>query len=174
MKSYITEEQIKTRIKELANEISKEIKEPFKAIALLKGSFMFMADLVRQFDHTIEVDFFQVSSYSGTQSTGSLDYQSLRLPKIKGKNILLVDDIIDTGLTLSQLSNLFLENGARKVYTCALLDKPSRRSVNFEVDFQGFEIEDKFVIGYGMDLDERFRNLPEIYIYEECTQEENI
>jgi len=173
MKRYITKEKLNHRIKELSSEISNRIEGPIKIIGILKGAFMFMADLVRHFDSSVEIDFLTARSYSGTISTGTLTYSTEHLPKVHNRNILLVDDIIDTGLTLSKLVDVFYAAGAKKVYTCTLLDKPARRKVDFKVDFSGFEIEDDFVIGYGMDFDEKYRNLSEIFVYEECTQEEN-
>lgn len=164
MKSFISREQIEIRIKTLASEITQTIQEPFKVVGLLKGAFIFVADLVRNLPN-VKVDFFTVSSYERTESTGYLKYHTV-IPKVKDETILLVDDIADTGLTLDKIVKLFYDAGAKKVYTCALLDKPSRRAVDFVVDFRGFEIDNLFVIGYGMDFDEQYRNLPEIFIHE--------
>jgi hypoxanthine phosphoribosyltransferase len=137
-------------------------------VAVLKGAFIFLADLVRHLDGPVSLDFIAVSSYAkGTTSSGEvrmlkdLDYA------LEGKNVIIVEDIVDTGLTLTYLQDILRARGPRSLRTACLLSKPSRRKVEVRVEYVGFTIEDKFVVGYGLDFDERYRNLPFIGIIEE-------
>ncbi len=133
-------------------------------VVILKGSFVFAADLIRelgQFEQNPEIDFISVSSYgSGTTSSGSLNLIRDLSQDVEGRTVLIVDDILDSGRTLAFVRNELETRGALRVLTCALLDKPSRRVVEINADFAGFEVDDVFVFGYGMDLDQRFRELP--------------
>ena len=164
-----TEEQIKEKVAEIGKALTKEYdgKDPL-FICILKGSTVFFADLIREVKCRLEIDFFRASSYSGTKTTGKVSANENDIPDIKGRNIVLVEDIIDTARTLSKLKEMFLRYEPESLKIVSLLDKPSRREVNlkgFKADLTGFEIEDLFVVGYGLDCDQQFRNLPYIGIY---------
>ena len=133
---------------------------------MLKGSVFFMVDLLKQLTIPLAIDFFQTSSYGSATSPGEVRIRKdLDLP-VRGKDILLIEDIVDTGYTLRTILDLLRFRGARSVKLCALLDKASRREVEVPIDYLGFSIEDLFVVGYGLDFDERFRNLPYIGVYD--------
>ncbi len=155
---------IASRLRQLAEHIARTLPEPFVVVGLLKGAFVFTADLVRALDavgRRPEVEFLQVSSYgAGTESLGRVKVIGEMPGSIGGRNVLLVDDIQDTGRTLAFTRDLLLGHGAARVWTCVLLDKPSRRVVEIEPDFTGFVIPDVFVVGYGIDYAERYRHLP--------------
>ncbi len=157
-------EAIARRVEELAASIAAALPAELTVVGLLKGAFVFTADLVRALDRAglrPRVEFLQVSSYGlGTESSGTVQVIGRMPGAIAGREVLLVDDIQDTGRTLAYTRALLLEHGAARVWTCALLDKPSRRVVDIEPDFVGFEIPDVFVVGYGIDWAERFRHLP--------------
>ena len=154
-----TEEEIQKRIKELANQISKDYKDKeINLICTLKGAIYFTCDLSKNIDKTVKIDFLKVKSYLGKNS-GVVELKSDLLPDIKGKDIIIVEDIIDTGKTLSFLKEYLEEKKPKSIKICTLLDKPSRRVVELKADYVGFEIEDEFVIGYGLDFDEEYRNL---------------
>ncbi len=172
-KVMLTAEQIGTRILELAQQINRDCPEgELIVVGILKGSFVFMSDLVRRLSGDIKVYFMQVSSYgSGTESTGVLHIKKDIDIDISGKNILVVEDIVDSGNTMVQLSSILQERNPASVRVCTLLDKPERRKVAFTSDYTGFEIPDRFIVGYGLDCDEQFRHLPyiaEVEIYEEA------
>lgn len=154
------------RVDDLANRIVQTVPQDVVLVALLKGAFMFAADLTRALDakgHTPYLEFIQVSSYGlDKTSSGKVKVLGGMPDTVSGRNVLLVDDIQDTGRTLRFTKSLLLENGAKQVWSCALLDKPDRRAVDFEADFVGFTIPDVFVVGYGIDYAERFRHLPYI------------
>jgi len=161
----IPEEEIKRRISQLAEEIEKHFPrdEELVVVGLLKGSFVFVSDLVREFERPVLVDFMSVSSYRGTESTGNVEVKKDLDTDIKGKHVLLVDDILDTGRTFKKVLELLRTREPEEIKTCVLLDKPSRRVVDIKADFVGFEIPDHFVVGYGLDWDEMGRNLRGIY-----------
>lgn len=140
--------------------------EPITCIGVLKGSFIFLADLVRAIGGDVKVEFLGVSSYhGGTRSTGVVRItQDLKHP-IEGQNCLVIEDIVDTGLTADYLMRLLEVRGPRSLKLCSLLDKPGNREIEVEVDFVGFTIPDEFVVGYGLDLGELYRNLPHIAVY---------
>lgn len=156
------------RIAELGAEIRAAYGDdtPITCIGVLKGSIVFMSDLVRQIDGPVELEFLGVSSYEGTQSTGQVRITHDLHGSIEGKHVLIVEDIVDTGLTLSYLREMLKVRGPASLRVVALLDKPSRRTSPVAVEFTGFEIPDAFVVGYGLDLDERYRNLPYVGIYQ--------
>lgn len=131
-------------------------------LAILKGSVVFMGELMRKLETPVEIEFMKVSSYgSGTKSTGNINiHLDLQRPDIGECNIIVVEDIVDSGKTLSYLIEYLKRKGAKSVKTCTLLDKPSRREVEFVPDYSGKEIPDEFVVGYGLDFDERYRTLP--------------
>ena len=159
-------EAIERRIDELAAAIAEVVPPDVTVVGLLKGSFMFAADLIRALDrHRLQpyVEFLQVSSYGlDKESSGRVKVIGGMPETAEGKDVLLIDDIQDTGRTLTFTADLLRRHGARRIWSVALLDKPSRRVVPFEVDFIGFEIEDVFVVGYGIDYAERYRHLPYI------------
>ncbi|MFN3967031.1 MAG: hypoxanthine phosphoribosyltransferase [Endomicrobiia bacterium] len=160
----ITEEQIKKRVKELAEQISNDYKdkEPL-LVSILKGSFMFLSDLLRNLKIQCTVDFVAISSYNGsTESTGVVrQLLDLRENPV-GKDILIVEDIVDTGFTLNYLKKNLLTRNPSSLKICVLLDKKERRKEPIEIDYTGFVIPDKFVVGYGLDYQEKYRNLPYI------------
>ena len=161
----IPEEEIKRRVSQLAEEVEKFFPpdEELIVIGLLKGSFVFVSDLVREFKRPVFVDFMAVSSYRGTESSGNVEVKKDLDMDVKGKNVLLVDDILDTGRTFKKVLELLKTREPKELKTCVLLDKPSRRVVDISADFVGFEIPDHFVVGYGLDWDEMGRNLRGIY-----------
>jgi hypoxanthine phosphoribosyltransferase len=162
-----TEAQIQARVDELVKAMAGECRsDDFVMIGILRGSFIFLADLVRdlyQHDYHPRIDFITLESYgAGTESSGDVHIAKDIRMDVKGADVLLVDDILDTGRTLAFATAHLLDKGARTVKTCALLDKPSRRTVPVEADYVGFRIEDSFVVGYGLDYDSHYRELPYI------------
>jgi hypoxanthine phosphoribosyltransferase len=160
------EAAVAARVAELAGAVAASLPPRFTLVALLKGSFVFAADLVRALSRLgcePRVEFMRVSSYgSDTRSSGIVSLMGDAPGGVRGEPVLLVDDIHDTGRTLAFTRGFLLERGASRVWTCTLLDKPSRRDVESEVDFTGFTIPDVFVVGYGIDWAERYRSLPYI------------
>jgi hypoxanthine phosphoribosyltransferase len=166
--TMLSTEQIATRVKELGAQIAAEYKDRnLVLVVVLKGSFIFAADLCRAIDGHVRIDFLGVRSYGeGTETSGVVQItQDLSRP-IAGEDVVIVEDIVDTGLTIAHLMDLFRTRNPRSVKVCALLHKPARSRVAVNVDFLGFTIEDKFVVGYGLDFGERYRNLPYIGIVE--------
>lgn len=167
VKPLMTAEVLQKRVQELGQHLSQvyEGQHPV-VLGLLKGVVPFYADLVRAMSIDIEMQFMQVSSYgAGMSSSGKLNIRQDLTASLEHRPVLLVDDIMDTGLTLFEIKEYVLKRGAREVKICTLLDKPSRRQFPLHPDFIGFEIPDHFVVGYGLDYQERFRNLPYIGIY---------
>lgn len=162
---FVDEASIIARSKELGKQISedyeKEGKNPL-LVAVLKGSIPFMAELMKHITIDVEMDFMAVSSYEGTRSIGDVKILKDLDRSIKGLDILLVEDIVDTGRTIDQVVQLLMNKGARKVKIVSLLDKPSRRVLEMNADYIGFTIEDAFVVGFGLDFNEKYRNLPYI------------
>jgi hypoxanthine phosphoribosyltransferase len=160
----ISAEQIRARIAELGLEIARQhTGQRLVCIGVLKGSFMFLADLVRAIPlPELEVDFIGVSSYQGTASTGVVRITHDLARSIEGEDVLLVEDIVDTGLTVRYLLDNLLTRHPRSLKVAALLEKPARAKVQVPIDFKGFTIEDRFVVGYGLDFDGRLRNLPHV------------
>ncbi len=160
----ISEETIEQRICEIAKEISADYagKELY-VICILKGSVFYTCDLVKRLTVPTRMDFMKASSYgAGTVSSGTVTIQKDLEESIENKDVLIVEDIIDTGNTLAKLLDLLKERKPASIRTTALLDKPARREVDVTVDYVGFEIEDRFVVGYGLDYDQRYRDLPYI------------
>ena len=157
-----TEEQIKARVEELGKQISADFKgEDIVVIGLLKGCFMFIADLMRAIDTNVAVDFMVVSSYgSGVVSSGEIKVRKDYSIDIEGKNVLIVEDIVDSGLTLAFVKDYLIVKSPKTIKLCTLLDKPERKTSKVEVDYVGFSVPDEFVVGYGLDYDEKYRNLP--------------
>ncbi len=161
-KVLVSHQQIVERAQELANEIQEDYKDkkPPILVALLKGSVPFLAEIIKWIDMDVELDFMDVSSYEGTESVGDVRILKDLDRSIKEDNVLLVEDIVDTGKTLEQVSKLLYNKGAADVKIVTLLDKPSRRIVDVKADFIGFEIPNEFVVGFGLDYIEKYRNLP--------------
>ena len=165
----LTKEEIAARVKEIGNQIAKDYEgKDLLLIGVLKGAFIFLGDLIRSIDIPAKVDFMAVSSYgSSTESSGVVRILKDLDATIEGKDILIVEDIIDTGLTLNYLIGNLKSRGANSVSVCTLLDKPERRKVNVELKYKGFDIPDEFIVGYGLDYAEKYRNLDQIYILKE-------
>ena len=162
----LSEEQIKARVKELAAEIDEEYKgkRPLM-VAILKGSVMFFADLLREMKIEVVLDFMAISSYgNGSKSSGEVKMIKDLDGQIEGKDVIIVEDIIDSGYTMRYLKHLLEARRPASIKLCALLDKPSRRETEVVIDYKGFEIEDEFVVGYGLDYAGLYRNLPYIGI----------
>ena len=159
-----TRERIAARVAELGAQITKDYKgRELVLVGILKGAFVFMADLIREIDLPVAVDFMAISSYgSATKSSGVVRIMKDLDRDVMEKHVLVVEDIIDTGLTMSFLKNNLLSRGASSIRICALLDKPERRLVRLSSDYTGFTVPDAFVVGYGLDYDQVYRNLPEI------------
>lgn len=171
----IEEESIIRRSKELGQEITdkyKDDKEPPIFIALLKGSVPFLAELIKHVDLDIEIDFMDVSSYGGaTESSRDIRILKDLDRSIKGKKIIIVEDIVDTGRTLVAVKNILENKGATQIEVVSLLDKPFRREVETKVDFIGFEIPNEFVVGFGLDFAEKYRNLPYVGVLKDSQYE---
>lgn len=169
-KTLISQADIHTRIQSLAAEIETDYPagEGIHLVAVLKGGFMFMADLVRAMSERVTMDFMAVSSYGkGTTSSGQVRVLKDLDSNVEGRHVILVEDIVDTGLTLHYLQDLLRARAPKTLKTACLLSKPSRRKVDVTVDYIGFTIEDHFVVGYGLDYAEKYRNLPYIAILEQ-------
>ena len=160
----LTREQIAVRVKEMAAQITEDFKgKDMTAVCILKGAAVFFVDLVRELDLPMTVDFMAISSYgSATKSSGVVRILKDLDKPINGKDVLIVEDIVDSGMTLSFLRENLLSRGAASLKIVTLLDKPERRRVPLNVDYFGFTIPDEFVVGYGLDYDEKYRNLPDI------------
>lgn len=159
----IDEQSLAQRVSELGEQISKDYNgEAVLLVGILKGSVPFLADLMRKIQiEDLQIDFISVSSYgSSTKSSGVVRILKDLDSDVKGKNIIIVEDIIDTGLTLAYLKEYLLGRSPKSLKICTLLDKPSRRKVPIKGDYVGFEVEDKFIVGYGLDIDQKYRNLP--------------
>lgn len=167
-----TEEQIREKVIELGKQIENDYKgEEILVVGILKGANVFTCDLIRQIDLDVKIDFMSVSSYgSGTESSGTVRILKDLDTDIKGRNVLIVEDIIDSGRTLSNLVKELQIREPKSLKLCTLLDKPSRRIVDVDVEYVGFEIEDKFIVGYGIDYAEKYRNLPYIGIVEDVAE----
>ena len=160
----LSQEELQAKVKELGAKISADYagKEPL-LVSVLRGSYIFMADLTRAIDCMCRVDFMAVSSYgSGTTSSGQVEIVKDLSDSIEGKDLLIVEDILDSGNTLHYLMQLLQARRPASIKLCTLLDKPSRRAKPITADYVGFEVPDKFVVGYGLDYDEKYRNLPYI------------
>ncbi len=166
----VEEKKIYERCKELGQEIVQDYKEcpttPL-LVALLKGSVPFLSELIKHIDLDIEIDFMDVSSYEGTESIGDIRILKDLDRTVKGHHILLVEDIVDTGRTLTEVKRLLYNKGAADVKVVSLLDKPSRRVCDIHAEYVGFTIPDEFVIGFGLDYNEKYRNLPYVGVLKE-------
>ena len=158
----ISEEKLAERVKEIANTIEKDFAgEEVVFCSVLKGAIFWTVDLMKNYHGDCSIDFVRVSSYEGENSTGNIQLKiPLKEENIKGKNVVIVEDIVDTGRTFNYLVDYIKKMDPKTVKTCVMLDKPSRRVLEFNADYVGFKIEDLFVVGYGLDYDEKYRNLP--------------
>ncbi|MDI6801541.1 MAG: hypoxanthine phosphoribosyltransferase [Thermodesulfovibrionales bacterium] len=169
-KLFLTTEQIQEKITELSNKISADYDgKEIIAVGILKGSFMFFADLIRTLKIPVTLDFIIASSYLKSTSTGEIKMHYDIREDITDKHVLLIDDIIDTGISLNYLRERILSKGPASLKLCILLDKKERRIVDVPVDYVGFEIPNQFVVGYGLDYDNKYRNLPYIAVFKKET-----
>jgi hypoxanthine phosphoribosyltransferase len=169
IEQLISRQQIKERIEALALKINQDYcdKDNIVLLCVLKGAVNFFSDLSTMLDFDLKYEFIGLSSYEGTESTGRVKITT-PLPNLNNKNVIIIEDITDTGVSMAYLKPwLEYSTNVNSIKVCTLLDKPSRRTVDFEPDYVGFEIDDLFVIGYGMDYNEKYRNLPFIGIYNE-------
>lgn len=156
----ISEEQINKRLDELAEQLMEEYKgKDIMFLSILKGSVFFTVELAKRIKNNIQFEFIEVSSYEGHESTGKIKLNKDITGTIEGKDVIIIEDIVDTGRTLCYLKEYLLQKNPKTLKICALLDKPSRRIANIEADYTGFVIENKFVIGYGLDDQQNYRNL---------------
>ena len=168
IKVLISEEKINNRLDELANQIMDEYKgKDIVFLCILKGSIFFTVELAKRIKNNIQFEFVEVSSYENNESTGKVKLNKDITQSIEGKEVIIIEDIVDTGRTLSFLKDLLLEKKPASLKICSLLDKPSRRITNVKADYVGFAIEDKFVVGYGLDDEQNLRNLNYIGYIEE-------
>lgn len=165
---FISQESIEKRVGELAKMINRDYQnQEVILVCVLNGSFIFCADLIRQLTIPVQIEMVSLSSYEGTESSGQVSFRLDVKQSLVGKNVILIEDIVDTGLTISfLLKHMELKNLA-SLKLCSLLLKRARLKIEVPIDYLGFEIEDKFVIGYGLDFDGRFRELPYIGVYSE-------
>ena len=168
LKVLITREEINQAVVRLASEINHDYRgKQLLLIGVLKGAFVFMADLVRQLDLSMEIDFVRLSSYGAAQkSSGKVKVVQPLKSLIKGRDVLVIEDIVDTGITISFLLDCLRRKKPASLKLCALTDKPSRRQVPVSINYLGFTIPDKFIVGYGLDFDEKLRYLPDICFLE--------
>lgn len=164
IKTLISKEKLEQRTEEIAKQIEEEYKnKEITLICILKGSVFFTVDLAKKINGNVKLEFIRVSSYiDGTESSGTVEMKLDLQDSIEGKDVIIVEDIIDTGRTLSYLIDYLKTKKPNSVKLCTLLDKPERRIFNVKVDYTGFQIPDKFVVGYGLDFDEKYRNFPYI------------
>ncbi len=167
LKVLISEEELNDRIKELAKQIYEDYHgQEITFICILKGSIFFTVELAKRIPSDINFEFIRVSSYHGENSTGVIKMKVDLQGDIKGKDVIIIEDIVDTGRTLSYLKEYLKSKEPKSLKICSLLDKKERRVCEMEADYVGFDIPDKFVLGYGLDVDEKYRNLPYIGYYD--------
>lgn len=167
MEVLLSTEQIQARIRELAREIGQdyEANDEIHLVCVLKGGFVFLSDLVRALEVRVTLDFIALSSYGkGTKSSGEVRLIKDVDHPLEGRHVIIVEDIVDTGLTLHYLQEILRARNPKTLRTACLLSKPSRREIQVPVEYIGFTIDDRFVVGYGLDYDERFRSLPHIVV----------
>jgi hypoxanthine phosphoribosyltransferase len=160
----ISEEDIRSRVKELGDVITKDYQdsESLLLLGLLRGSVVFLTDLMREIRRPITMDFMSISSYTKSESSGFVRIDSDHKTNIRGWDVILIDDIVDSGYTIRTVRKLLLDREPKSLKVCALLDKPERHKVEIDINYLGFTIPDYFVVGYGLDYDEKGRNLPYI------------
>ena len=168
MRKLITHEEIVKMCQDIGAELTSKFdgKNPIVA-CVLKGACPFHSELIKHMNIDMELDYIQISSYQGTESTGKINIKKDFGVDISGRDVIIVEDIVDTGITLSSLKPLLESRNPKSITFVSMLDKPSRRTVQFEADYVGRKIDDLFVIGFGLDLDEKYRNLNDIYVYNE-------
>jgi len=160
----ISKEEIDSRVIEIASQISEKYKaEPVIFIVVLNGSFIFASDLIRSTEIDCEVDFIKVASYNGKQSTGKIKFEKDLSSDISGKNVIIVEDIIDSGITINFIKEVIEKKNPKSLKIATLLLKPGVAKLNFEIDWVGFEISPEFVVGYGLDYNQKLRNLNAVY-----------
>ena len=160
IKVLIDEEKLQKRVKELAKEIEKDYKDKeINLICILKGSIFFTCDLAKNINKNVKIDFLKLTSYEG-ETSFKIKLVANLLPNIENKDLIIIEDIIDTGKTLNYLVPYLKKENPKSIKVCTLLDKPSKRVVPFKADYTGFEIENKFIVGYGLDFNQDYRNLP--------------
>jgi hypoxanthine phosphoribosyltransferase len=170
MDVLIAEDRIRRRVDEIASEINRDFAgKPFTVVGILTGSLVFLADLIRRIEHPHQIGLIQASSYRGGTVSGTLVVNDALLPDVKGRHLLLLDDILDTGQTLVRLIEHLQHKGAASVRTCVLLRKVGRQTLPHDPDYTGFEIPNKFVIGYGLDFNDDYRHLPFIGVLPDDT-----
>ena len=163
VKVLINEAKLENRIKELAKQIEKDYKgKDLLFLGVLKGSAVFMVELAKKIKNNVEFEFIEINSYEGTNSTNNIKLNKDISGNIEGRDIIIVEDIIDTGRTLNYLKNYLKDKNINSLKIATLLSKPSRRVIELEVDYTGFKIDDVFVVGYGLDYNQKYRNLPYI------------
>ena len=169
IKKLYTQKEINNRIKDISNELYKQYKdEEVVFICTLKGAVFFTCDLLKKYKGNARIEFLRVSSYNGKNTTGKIELNlSISKDNIENKNVIIVEDIIDTGYTLKFLKGYINDMKPKSLKICTLLDKKARRKVKIEADYTGFEIDDLFVVGYGLDYNQQYRNLPYIGVIEE-------
>lgn len=165
-----TVEQIQQRTRELSRQISRDYEGlEILSVGILRGAFMFFADIVRYVQVPMSIDFLYASSYAKTRSTGEIAIHCDLKEDVNDRHVLLIEDIVDTGITLKHIRDMLLKRNPASLKICSLLDKKSRRQVEVPIDYIGYEIPDSYVVGYGLDYDNKFRNLPYISVFKEST-----
>src|ERR1700719_1719030 len=165
VETLLTADQIEARVAEMAADIRRDFPDGLHLVAVLKGAFMFLSDLVRHMEGHVSLDFMALSSYAkGTTTSGEVRLLKDLDTSLDGKNVVIIEDIVDTGLTLMYLQDILRARNPRALRTACLLSKPSRRQVDVKVEYIGFAIDDRFVVGYGLDYAEQYRHLPHIAI----------
>lgn len=168
MHILLSADEIQARVRALGQDIRRDHPGPVHLVCVLKGAFVFLSDLVRAIDGECTLDFIAVSSYgSSTRTSGQVQLLKDLDAGLEGRDVVIVEDIVDTGLTLTYLQDILRARAPGQLRTACLLSKPSRRKVDVKVEYTGFTIEDRFVVGYGLDYDEKYRNLPYIGVIEE-------
>ena len=170
-KPFLTREQIQNKVRELAERISSDYEgKEIVTVGILKGAFMFYSDLVKSIRIPLHIDFIHASSYIKTESTGEIKIHSDLSEKINGRDVLLVEDIADTGLTLQHIQGMMIERKPASLKICTFLDKKSKRLTDIKLDYVGYEIPDHYLVGYGLDYENKYRNLPYISIFKESLE----
>ena len=169
-KPFLTVEQIQNKNRELAEKISNDYDgKDLLAVGILKGAFIFFSDIVRLIRVPLSIDFIVASSYLKSETSGEIKMHYDIREEVTGKNVLLIEDIVDTGITLNYIRERILQKEPNTLRICTFLDKKGRRQVDVPIDYVGFEIPDEFVVGYGLDYDNKFRNLPYISAFKKTT-----
>jgi hypoxanthine phosphoribosyltransferase len=167
-KPFLTTEQIQNKVKELADAISNDYAgKQIVVIGILKGAFMFLSDIVKLIQVPMDIDFLIASSYMKTQSSGEMHIHADLREDIRGRHVLLIEDIVDTGITLNYLKKLLIERNPASLKICTFLDKKSCRKVDVDLDYVGYQIPDHYVVGYGLDYENKYRNLPYLAVFKE-------